>query len=423
MSNEWDAAGRPGRSREGRRGRAPRPSQPLVAAQDARAALQEQFYRVDQFQSDIGGTVKLYAGLVADRASRTGVVPGWEALDSRANELIIAYLGLLDRYDPLEERMLPELQQARREFADLTPKLGLLGNDMEGYLDRFGPELQKVGEAKQAVERRVAEAVAKVDQAEAAWRKMTAEGLEFQSADQAIAQARIAARKLAAAAPTLTADRVDEPARVVEKLAAEALTQATDLPRRAAGLRNRIPSLATRIQALETRAQSVPEAMRALRREFSLGNWKDIADRETDVEKLLDDARTRLRDLRRLHDSGDLNGALAQLGLLEDSLAAAGEVVDGPRDRLEELRGIRQNPRGLFDKARFNVRDARFLVMKGRTVAPQPWAGRLDAAAAELIAMETMLEGAHPDYWALKRRMDTLNARVKELIDDFRRDQ
>jgi len=37
--------------------------------------------------------------------------------------------------------------------------------------------------------------------------------------------------------------------------------------------------------------------------------------------------------------------------------------------------------------------------------------------------METMLEGAHPDYWALKRRMDTLNARVKELIDDFRRDQ
>jgi len=419
VSNEWG----PGRSREGRRGRTPRPSQPLIAAQDARAALQEQFYRVDQFQSDIGGTVKLYAGLVADRASRTGVVPGWEALDSRANELIVAYLGLLDRYDPLEDRMLPELHQATRAFADLTPKLGLLGNDMEGYLDRFGPELQKVGEAKQYVEHRVAAATAKVDEAEAAWRKMGAEGLEFPSADQAIAQARIAARKLSSVAGSLTPDRVDDPAKVVEKLAAEALTQATDLPRRAAGLRNRIPSLATRIQALETRAESVPEAMRALRREFSLGNWKDIADRETDVEKLLEEARTRLRDLRRLHNSGDLNGALAELGRLEDSLAAAGEVVDGPRDRLEALRAIRDNPRGLFDKARFNVRDARFLVMKGRTIAPQPWGGRLDAAASELIAMESMLEGAHPDFWSLKLRMDVLNARVKELIDDFRRDQ
>jgi hypothetical protein len=417
VSQQWGGAGRHGRHGPADRGRG---LQPLERAQEARASLQEQFYRVDQFQSDIGGSVKLYAELLPDRAARTGVVPGWSELDRRANELILEYLGLLDRYDPLEEAGAPQLQQATTEFTGLTPKLGYLGNDMEAFLDRFGDELRKVGEAKQAVERRVAAAVAKVDEAEAAWRAMTAEGLAFPTADTAVAQARVAARKLTEIAPRLTAAKVEEPAAVVERLAEDALRLATDLPRRAATLKTRIPSLNTRIDALETRSGSVADAMRALRREFAMGNWRDIADHEDDLEKMISGARIRVRELGRLYDRGDISAALSQLDEVETELTRAAEIVDGPRQRLTMLREIKADPAKLFDGARFTLRDARYLIMRGRTVAPQPWAGRLDAAAAELIAMEDLLTAPHPDYLALKTRMDALVARVKQLIDEVR---
>lgn len=375
---------------------------------------------MDQFQSDIGGTVTLYAELLPDRAGRTGVVPGWASLDAQATELIVAYLAALDQFDPLEECTPAQVLDATHGFGQLTTKLGLLGNDMEGYLDRFGPELRKVGEVRHQVESRLAAAGAKVQAAEKAWREMTDAGYQFDAADQAVARARIAARKLTAAGPRLTPDTVGEGAEVVEKLAAEALTLATDLPRRAATLKNRIPSLATRIDALETRAESVPEAMRALRREFSTGNWQDIADRESDVEKLLAEARGRVRELRGLHEAGDLTAALVALDGLESALAAAGTVVDGPRERLGLLREVRDDPRQVLDKARFRLRDARYLVMADRPAAAPPWAGRLDAAAAELIALESALEGHHPDYWAFTRRVDALNERVRQLVDDFR---
>ena len=142
---------------------------------------------------------------------------------------------------------------------------------------------------------------------------MTDDGFQFDSADHAIARARIAGRKLTEAGPQLTPENVDEGAQVVEKLAAEARALATDLPRRAATLKNRIPSLATRIDALETRAESVPEALRVLRREFSAGNWQDLDDHEQDVEKLLAAARTQVQELRTLHERGDLTAALTTL--------------------------------------------------------------------------------------------------------------
>lgn len=394
---------------------------PLAEAQEARAQLQEQFYRVDQLQSDIGGSVRLYADLLPERAGTTGVVPGWSSLDERANALILEYLDLLDRHDPIEETPPPNLGGAIRAFGELTPKLGYLGNEIEGYLDRFGPELRKVGEARQAVERRVARAVERTDRAEAAWREMTAEGLSFDSADRAVAQARIAARKLQEMGPKLTGETVDEACEVVERLAEEALHLATDLPRRVRSLATRVPSLTTRVEALRTRAAGVPEAMGGLRREFSLGNWKDIADRERDISTLLDQATTRIRDLRRLHEGGDTAAALAQLDRVEQTLREAESVVDGPRDRLSELRAVRADPEKLLAPVRFRLRDARYLIMRGRTVPPQPWAGRLDSAAAELHRIEDTLQVNHPDYHAARTALGLLDERIAELVADVRR--
>lgn len=408
---------RPAGRQRGRRGGV----QPLEEAQEARAAMQEQFYRVDQLQRDIGGTVRQYAAVLGERAGRTGVVPGFEALDQRAHELIHAYIALLDRFDPLEEAVLPGLQQATQAFREISPKLGMLADDFDRFLDQYGAELGRLGEAKEQVTRRVAEATGAVARAETAWRAMREKGFEFPAADEALARARIAGRRLAGIAEQLTPDKVDEPAQVVEKLAGEALALATDLPQRAATLTTRIPSLSTRIDALGTRAGSVPEAMGALRREFSIGNWRDIADRESDVHKLLEGARHRLREMRQLSQTGDHAGALIQLSALEDDLASAAEVIDGPRERLELLRGIKAQPQKLFEQVRFRLRDARYLVMKGKSVAPQPWAGRIDGAAAELISLESMLKGTHPDYWTLHQRLTALDARIRELIDDFRR--
>ena len=375
---------------------------------------------MDQFQSDIGGTVRLYSELLPERSGRTGVVPGWASLDAQATELIVAYLELLDRFDPLEDCTPAQVLDATYGFGQLTPRLGLLGNDMEGFLERFGPELRRVGEVRQQVENRLAQAAAKVRQAEDAWRAMSDSGFQFDEADQAVVRARVAGRTFAAAGGALPPGKVNEGAEVVERLAAEALALATDLPRRAAALRNRIPSLATRIDALQTRAASVPESMRALRREFSAANWDDLAHRESEVAERLTRGRDQVHELRRLHEAGHLAPALAALEEVESGLDEATALVDAPRERLHLLRAMRDDPQHLYDETRFRLRDARYLLLDGGGAVAQPWAGRLDTAAAELITLESFLEGRHPDYWALHRRLEALDTRLRTLVDDFR---
>lgn len=419
MGFDWSDPHQPPAGRRGQRGGMPSPQ--LHQTLDLRAAMQEQFYRVDQLQTDIGGTVRAYGAVLPERAAQTGLVPGFAKLDERATALILEYLDLLDRFDPLEERNPPELNQAGVAFREITPKLGTLADELAAFLARYESELTRIGAAKEQVRRRVAEVVAAVDRAESAWREMHAAGYEFDSADQAIARARIAARKLEGIADGLTPQQVDEPAQVVGRLAAEAEELAVDLPRRAASLRQRIPSLGTRIDALVTRSAGVPETMGQLRREFSAGNWQDLAREDVDVPRLLDAARVRLREIRNLHADGDHTAALGQLTKLQEDLESAEARVDGPRHRLAALREFRADPEKAFGKVRFDLRDARLLLMRGSNRVEPPWAGRLDACARELIELEELLEPRHPDYWEISRRIETLQERIRTLIDDFRR--
>lgn len=382
--------------------------------------MQEQFYRLDRFQSDIGGSVRRYAELLPDRAARTGTVPGWQALDEQASEAIVAYLGALDAFDPLEDCPATRLPEAMRTFRELTDRLGYLGNDMESYLDRFGPELRRVGEARRRVEARVTAAQERVAQAVSAWERLAADGYQFDAVDRAVAQARIAGRKLEAAAPRLTPDSAAEACRVVEKQAGDAAALAAELGRRSRSLGSRIPSLRTRVDALQNRAESVPETLRCLRREFSAPNWEDLSRGEGDLARRLDQARGLVADLERRHETGDHAGALSVLDEIEGLLDRIGEVVDGPRARLTLLRGMRDEPRRSLDRVRFRLRDARYLVQDGRPVADQPWAGRLDAAAAAFLAVEPALQARHPDYWSVHQRLTALEATVDRLVADFR---
>lgn len=409
MSNGWSS-----------RGRAPGPQPPLVVAQEARSRLQEQFYRVDQLQRDIGGTVGQYAAVLPDRAARTGLLPGFAVLNREADELILAYLALLDRFDPLDTQPLPVVQQSVPAFNDLTPRLGKLADDLALFLERFSPELQRVGEAKAAVQAEVGSATSAVVRAEAAWQAMRRRGYEFPAADEALARARIAGRKLAEIGDRLNAESVTEPVQVVRRLAAEAEQLATELPERVEALDRRIPSLATRIDAVRTRSLGVAEAMGALRREFAVPNWADLADQERDVERALSGAQTRVREIRRLHQAGDQVAALGQLALIETELSAAEALVDAPRQRLGRLREIRQAPHTLFEQPRFRLRDARYLIQRGNSPAPPQWAGRLDALAGELINLEKLLDAPHPDYWGLAQRLSQVEERTAQLIADVR---
>ena len=345
VSFDWTGRpSQPGRpDRSARSGRSGGRSTPLEAAQEARGALQEQFYRVDQFQSDIGGTVKLYAGLLPDRASRTGVVPGWAPLDQKANELIVAYLELLDRFDPLEDLAPLQQQEAHRAFSELTPKLGFLGNDMEGFLERFAPELQKVGEARERVESRIRDANAKVREAEAAWRQMDRPRLPVRlrgprdrsgqdrgpQADRGRAAAQTGERRRGRPGRREACCRGSRPGHrpAAPGCHAEDPDPLAGRPDRRSGDQGRV----------RPRGDAGPPP-RVLGRELA-GSARSRAGRG----KLLAAAlRQQVRELRILHERGDLTAALTALSAIETTLEEAGALVDGPRERLSLLRQVRE---------------------------------------------------------------------------------
>ncbi|MDF9717506.1 hypothetical protein INN71_03475 [Nocardioides sp. ChNu-153] len=392
----------------------------LERALEARAQLQEHFFRVDQLQRDVGGTVAQYAALLPDRARSTGVVPAWRQLDQRAGDAVLAYLGVLDAHDPVEDLDPYRVGAATTAFERGVPALREVAEAIDRYLDQYGAELGRVGEVRERPARRLAAAQESVTRAEAAWRAMTEEGFSLPEADEALARARVAARKLAEIADRLGPDDAEEPAAVVERLAEDARSLATELPARLRTLGQRIPSLATRIEAVTTRSERMGEHMSGLRREFSYASWDDLARAEEELRSRVASARDGLEPLRRLHAAGDHAGALAALTRVEDDVRRASDLVDAPRLRLERLREVKRDPEALLERARFALRDARLLLRRG---SPQPWGGRLDALAHELIAVEGLLEGAHPDYWQLLTRVERLHAGVDTLVADFRADQ
>ncbi|WP_028472793.1 hypothetical protein [Nocardioides alkalitolerans] len=407
MSSSWP---------DRRRGRRDAPDA-LQRAQEARGVLQEQFFRVDQLQRDIGTTVASYGSLLPDRARSTGVLPGWQRLDQRAHDVVIDYLGVLDQHDPVEDLDPYAVGHATTAFERATPPLTQLADDMERFLDQYGAELGRLGEVREKVARRLAQAQAAVTQAESAWRTMNDGGYRFEEADEALARARVAGRKLADIGDRLTPDQVDEPVQVVERLAAHARTLAVELPQRVSTLAHRIPSLATRIDAVVTRAERVGEHMSGLRREFSYASWKDLADSEGELRRLVESARTHLEELRKLQAQGAHGEAVVALAAVEAEVAAADALVDAPRRRLERLRTVKKDPQALFERARFSLKDTRLLLRRG---SPQPWGSRLDGFARELIALEELLEAPHPDYWQLVTRIDRLHDGVDRLVADFR---
>ncbi|MDT9594329.1 hypothetical protein RDV89_14690 [Nocardioides zeae] len=392
----------------------------LERAQEARGLLQEQFFRVDQLQRDVGGTVASYAAMLPDRARSTGVVPGWKRLDDRAHAAVGDYLALLDQHDPVEELDPYRVHAATTAFEQGTAPLRGLADEMERFVDSYGAELGRLAEVRATVERRVAAAQAAVAAAEQAWHAMHDAGVDVPEADASLARARVAVRKLVEIADRLGPDAVEEPAGVVERLAGQARTLATEVPQRLATLATRIPSLGTRIDAVSTRAERTGEFMSGLRREFSFASWKDLADAEDELDAHVATARESLDRLRRLHADGETTAALTELTNVEDAVKAASDLVDAPRHRLERLRQVKSDPQQLFERARFALRDTRLLLRRG---SPQPWGGRLDALAHELVALEGLLDAPHPDYWQLVTRMDRLHAGVDALVADFRASQ
>lgn len=389
----------------------------LAHAQEVRGQLQEQFFRVDQLQRDIGSTVASYAALLPDRARSTGVVPGWRALDERATAAVGDYLGVLDQHDPVEELDPYRVHAAVTAFERATPPLRTLADELERFLDAYGAELGRLGEVRAQVERRVGQARAAVARAEDAWRAMHAQGVEVPEADQALARARVGLRKLLEIVDRLGPDAVEEPAAVVERFAEQAAELAVEVPQRIATLGTRIPSLATRIDAVATRRERTGEHMSGLRREFSHASWKDLAGAERELDEALGQARSALDRLRDLHAAGETTDALAQLAVVEDAVTRASDLVDAPRRRLERLREVKRDPQRLLERARFSLRDTRLLLRRG---SPQPWGGRLDAFAHELIALEELLEVPHPDFWQLVQRTERLHEGVDRLVADFR---
>ncbi|MGQ0465882.1 MAG: hypothetical protein ACT4QG_11240 [Sporichthyaceae bacterium] len=253
-------------------------------------------------------------------------------------------------------------------------------------------------EAREAAER--AEAKAREEQAFAEAAARDAQARRDREAREARERAEAEAREAAA--------RAKDEARKAAELAA--LAEAA--PRRMASLR-------TRRDAIAFRAEKIEETLRGLRRDWSEGNWADLADVGARVGEHLVIVESDLAAAASAGGAGDWRRADATLRDAADRLTAAATLLDILTARQELLVAARDASADLVGQVRFRLRDAQRLVMAGRAEPPQPWAGELDALVARLDAAGGALEGVHPDYWAYRAELASITDAVADLVRRF----
>jgi chromosome segregation ATPase len=212
-----------------------------------------------------------------------------------------------------------------------------------------------------------------------------------------------------------------EQAERTSALAAETMALTRAFPRRVADLRTRCTTLKTKREALLTRAERISTDLHALRTGFTERSWADLTGAEDELaEHLAVSART-LRVAEEAQAAGRWDAFVAAVGTADQELAAAKNVVESVSSRRRELEEVKADPAAEMANARFKVRDAQRLVMRGRDAPPQPWAARLDALSARLDRAEESITRVHPDYWGYLTEVRAVVQATAVVVSEFRR--
>ncbi|MCW2813958.1 MAG: heat shock protein DnaJ protein [Nocardioides sp.] len=379
------------------------------------------FQHLDSSQRTLRGMVESFQAYLPERAASSGLVPRFRVLDQEAERLIGDYLATLDQHPFGETLDARALGAAHRAYAEVGPRLAKHADALDQVVLDYDGELTRIGQQVQRGRRLKDEASARTQRVAAAAKSLRATGLEVPELNDVLARTRAAAVAASGWEPSAGFRVLEQAVAELESLAVVAEDLAKDYPQRVARARTRRTSLATALEAVESRLARMPEDLAVLRREFSLGNWRDLDPGEKAVREQVALARTKLRDFDRLVEAGA--EWTLPLRLLDEARAAldvAKAEVDGPGERLAALRAVKADPEDLLRKVRFRLRDAQLLVTNTPKVGRDAVARQLDDLARRLDGLRSGLRGAHPDYWALIQEADRITDAVKVQVERFR---
>lgn len=395
-------------------------NQAIRDADEALSLVKDVFVQLDFAQRTARGLVERYATVLPDRARTSGLVPRHRTLDETADALMSEYLMVMDTF-PLAPKMRPEaVRAALQAFRFLEPRLKSGAADLEQFVNDYDAEFQRVGREVARYQREKDAANAAVERATELWQGLRAKGFESRLADEGLAKARVAGRAVEAWVPERGLEELPRTTALVKGFVEDVEKAAEEFPKLVARAQRRAPALHTRIEAISTRAVRLPDDLGALRREFSSGNWADLETNEALVQESVLGARSLIKQFQALLTDQQWDDALVGLEQAEAALARADEAVDGPRNRLLVLRAFKDAPAPLLNRARFAIRDAQMLVMRGPGGSTSIHAQQLDALALRLAALDEGLEGVHPNYWAVVTELERVHEDVKAVVGRFR---
>ncbi|MFB9314496.1 hypothetical protein [Nocardioides plantarum] len=396
-------------------------AQQREATRSALDQLMLDFQHLDSSQRTLRGMVESFQAYLPDRAASSGLVPRFRVIDREAEELIAEYLQVLDQHpfdEGLDQRA---LGAAHRAYADVGPRLAKHADAMDQVVLDYDAELTRIGQQVQRGRELKEEAAAQTSRVAAAAATLRASGLEVPELNDLLARTRAAALAASGWQPATGFAALEQARTELTALAQAAETLAEDYPQRVAKARTRRTTLRTAAEAVESRIERVPDDLAHLRREFSIGNWRDLEPVEQTVRDQLALARSKLHDFDRLVEAGS-DWALP-LRLLDEARVAldtAKTQVGAPAERLTALREVKADPEALMRQVRFRLRDAQLMVTNGRKPGGDAVGRELDGLARRLDGLRSGLQGVHPDYWALLQEADRITAAVKAQVERFR---
>lgn len=402
------------------RRRGGRGAQAAAAAVEAKEAAAAAFYDMDQAQKYLGGRVTVFEDL--DATAAAPVRREFDGLSEAADAASIAYISVLDAHDVDDQDRSPaEYDAARRAFVASTERLQQVTGNLNGFAERLAPRMARLEAALDQLPPRLAAAREAVAAADAAVTAAREAGMDAADPEAELARARQVLAQLGSKGlGGLGLDGALRKAEEVREIAERAREAAAELPQLAQKVRNSLASVRTRADAAANRVGPVREAMRVLLRGYSQACWQDLKGAPESIEAAVTRARERLNEASAHVARTEWKQAQQALTAARTELNAADRRAGQVTGRVEELKAVAADPAKPAESAQFAVRDAQRLAM-AQPGGPAPQHVRvLDGLVERLENAPKRLGGAHPDYWAYLRELESIKTAAGDVVTRIR---